>query len=107
MGTFVSQDSLGDVVGAIIGIAEVVVDLGRNTVLEQVLIVLDGLLIVALGVLGVGVLLGDSRGREAETHEDDQQHHTEGIVALTGRSLLALLAGSLDGILYFHNSSHG
>ena len=34
MGTFVSQDSLGDVVGAIIGIAEVVVDLGRNTVLE-------------------------------------------------------------------------
>ena len=49
-----------------LGIAEVVVDLGRNTVLEQVLIVLDGLLIVALGVLGVGVLLGDSRGREAE-----------------------------------------
>ena len=62
------------VVGAIVGIAQIIVDIGRNTSLEQFLVVGNGLMVVALGVLSVGIRLGHGTcGNGEQEHQGDAQ----------------------------------
>ena len=64
-GTLIVEHRLGNIICTIVGIAEVVVNLGRGTILEQLFIVADSLLVVALLVFRIGIVLGDCRYRRS------------------------------------------
>ena len=106
MSTLISKHRLGDIVGTIIGVAEIIIEVGGDAVLQEFLVVLDGLLIVAFLVLRIRILLGDGRGREG-SHQEECQYPQEGIRLLVSLgTILVLLASQIDGIFYFHDSSH-
>ena len=102
-GTLIVEHRLGNIVCTIVGIAEIVVNLGRGTILEQLFVVADSLLVVALLVFGIGIVLGDCRYRRSAEAQHRQEQPYEGI---SGRMLLGVLASRIDCIFYFHNRCH-
>ena len=61
-----------DVLSAIIGVAKIIVEVGTDALLQQFLVVLDGLLVVALRIGTVGLFLGDSPGSYRQEQHQQQ-----------------------------------
>ena len=65
---------MGDVLRTEVGIAQIVVEVGTGTLLEQLLIVLDGLMVVALQIFVVGIFLSDGSCTQRKQKHHQQQH---------------------------------
>ena len=63
-GTLIVQNGPRIVVGTIVGIAQVIVDVGTDALLQQGFILFDGFLIVLTGIGAVGLSLTHGMGRE-------------------------------------------
>ena len=69
--TLVGQDGLSDFLRAVVGVAEVVVDVGTLiAILEQRIVLFDGLLVIALhvGAVGIGLGLRSCKAEEQRTN---------------------------------------
>ena len=106
MSTLESQYRLCDIIRTIVGITQIIIDIRRNTIFQEILIILDSLLIIPLLILSICILLGYCRSRYRCKEKECKNPYERIGLSVLFCTVLVLLAHSIDCVFYFHNSCH-